>query len=309
MTTMDRAGGALDALKRWLVGVNDRFGEHYAGIQAKVKAMLDGPVKRLVVDDGVPLAIGLSVWDTKIGPAPLLLAGEQSLAAKIDDKAMAESTKMIDVLEAGKTCDVTVAGMRRLMVKFGIDAPGTRGGELLFLLAIHAEPGTWLPADLLLDMLVQAGATLRDEAQLAAEAQAMPAAFDVVYSKWKVVLFQLRDTAAMLREKALAALAATAGPVEPVPLLAPPPARPGVHVDVPGVPLAAAPVAPALGSLPVDDGDGGDGVQPSLDERLWEEVHQHEKAAAVAAAVAGHPRSRSSCGSCRSRITWKTWAS
>src|SRR5271157_328411 len=70
---------STDATERVLAavkGLKQHYEQHYAEISSRVKQSIEGPVKTFTMDDGMPIVMQLSVWDTKLGPATAMLVGD-----------------------------------------------------------------------------------------------------------------------------------------------------------------------------------------------------------------------------------------
>src|SRR5271157_1880541 len=165
MTSSDSTERVLAEVK----GLKDNFEQHYAAIESRVKKSIEGPVKTFTMDDGMPIVMQLSVWDTKLGPATAMLVGDADLMVFIPGDELDASTRMMDVLATGDTCDMS-KDMGRLMVKFSIADTAVRGGETWLLVAVYLDLAMDVPRSTIRELLAQTAACWHDDASLAFEA-------------------------------------------------------------------------------------------------------------------------------------------
>nr|MDO8113568.1 hypothetical protein [Candidatus Sigynarchaeota archaeon] len=255
MTTSDTPTSAPDITERMLAaikGLKDNFDKHYAEIESRVKKSIEGPVKTFTIDDDIPIVLQLSVWDAKLGPVTAMLVGETKFIGTIPVAEQDNSTRMMDVLVPGETCDLSKGNVSRLMIKFAITDPGLRGGEAWLLVVVYYDTAVSIPKIIIDDMLKEMARCWRDDAALSVEAMGIRDHFSVATSRWKEYLMELR--------RSIWSLVARARDIEP--------AKPGVVFDVPDVAnVVKEPLTPAIPS--VDDvtkePDGDEGTTPAVD--------------------------------------------
>ncbi|NMC07681.1 MAG: hypothetical protein GYA24_20880, partial [Candidatus Lokiarchaeota archaeon] len=182
--------------------LRDGFEDKYAAAAAKVKKEVEGPVKVIDTGDDIPITMQLSVWDTKIGPVPAMLVGGAAQLATISPAEQEDTTRMIDMLGVGATCDLSKAGVNRLLLKFGIQDPHARGGESWCLIATYYSPALDVPKAVIEEMLKELAASIKGKTELAAEAFTIREAYNPAQSKWRELLQEMRLSIWALVQKA-----------------------------------------------------------------------------------------------------------
>jgi hypothetical protein len=83
------------------------YENYYAVIKSRVRQSLAGPVKTFTMDDGMPIVMQHSIWDTKFGPATAILVGDANLMVSIPADELNASMHVMDVLAACDICDMS----------------------------------------------------------------------------------------------------------------------------------------------------------------------------------------------------------
>src|SRR5271157_2759339 len=188
MTSSDSTERVLAEVK----GLKDNFEQHYAAIESRVKKSIEGPVKTFTMDDGMPIVMQLSVWDTKLGPVAVMMVGDADLMVSIPADELDASTRMMDVLAPANTCDMSKDDLGRLMVKFSVVDPAVRGGEAWLLVAAYNDLAMDVPRTTIRELLAQTATCWHDDVALAEEAMGMRDNFDVGKSRWLMYLTEMR---------------------------------------------------------------------------------------------------------------------
>ncbi|HME56451.1 MAG TPA: hypothetical protein VKM55_29900 [Candidatus Lokiarchaeia archaeon] len=184
-----------DATERVLAvvkGLKENYEQHYAEIESRVKKCVESPIKTFTMDDGMPIVMQLSVWDTKLGPVTAMMVGDADLLVSIPADELDASTRMIDVLAPGNTCDMSSGDLGRLMVKFSIADPAVRGGEVWLLIVAYHDLAIDVLRVTIRELLAQTAVCWHDDVALAEEAIRMRDNFDVAKSRWLMYLTELR---------------------------------------------------------------------------------------------------------------------
>src|SRR5271157_970521 len=211
-----------DATERVLAavkGLKENYEQHYAEIESRVKKSVEGPIKTFTMDDGMPIVMQLSVWDTKLGPVTAMLVGDADLMVSIPADELDASTRMIDVLTPGNTCDMSSGDLGRLLVKFSIVDPAVRGGEAWLLVVTYHDLAIDVLRVTIRELLAQTAVCWHDDVALAEEAIRMRDNFDVAKSRWLMYLTELRRSIWSIVEKSRDVL----------------PERPIPDVDIPSI--------------------------------------------------------------------------
>ncbi|NMC07141.1 MAG: hypothetical protein GYA24_18135, partial [Candidatus Lokiarchaeota archaeon] len=182
--------------------LRDGFEDAYAAAAAKIKKEVEGPVKVIDTGDDIPITMQLSVWDTKMGPQPAMLVGSAAQLATISPSEQDDTTRLMDFMEPGATCDLSKGGRNRLLHKFTIADPGARGGDSWFSLAIYYTPAVDVPKEVIEELLVETARSWHDDASLAAEALAIREAYNPATSRWREYLQEIRLSTWALVQKA-----------------------------------------------------------------------------------------------------------
>nr|MDO8112058.1 hypothetical protein [Candidatus Sigynarchaeota archaeon] len=220
MNATDTSNPSSDATERVLAavkGLKDNFDKHYAEIESRVKKSTEGPVKTFTIDDDIPIVLQLSVWDAKLGPVTAMLVGESKFIETIPVAEQDNSTRMMDVLVPGETCDLSKGNVSRFMIKFAITNPSLRGSEAWLLVVVYYDTTISIPKAIIDDMLKEMARCWHDDAALSIEAMGIRDRFNAVTSRWKEYLMELR--------RSIWSLVAKARDIEP--------AKPAVVIDVP----------------------------------------------------------------------------
>ncbi len=196
--TDDVAARVLAAAKT----LRDGFDERFSAIATKVKKQSEGPVKIIEMDDEVPVVMQLSIWDPKVGPVPAMLVGEARLLGTITAQEQEDTTRMMDVLAAGATCDLSKGGVNRILLKCAIADPRARGGETWLLVAAYYDPTIGVPKEVVEELLKELAASLRPETPMATEAMAIREVYNPATSKWRELLQEMRQSIWALVQKA-----------------------------------------------------------------------------------------------------------
>ncbi len=194
----DVAARVLAAAK----SLRDGFEERFSAIASKVKKQSEGPVKIIEMDDEIPVVMQLSVWDSKMGPVPAMLVGESRFLATITPQELEDTTRMIDVLATGGTCDLSKGGVNRILLKCAVADPSARGGETWLLLAAYYDPGIGVPKAIVEELLKELAVHLHPEAAMAVEAKSIREAYNPASSKWRELLQEMRQSIWVLVQKA-----------------------------------------------------------------------------------------------------------
>ncbi len=190
--------------------LRDGFEGHYAAVASKVKKEIESPVKIIEATDGIPVVMQLSVWDTKVGPVSAMLVGPAAFLARITPQEQEASTRMMDMLAPGETCDLSKEGVNRLLLKCAIRSGAARGGESWVLLAAYYDPAIAVPKAIVEEMLKEVGASISSRPGMAAEALSIRERYDPAGSRWRGLLEELRLSIWALVQKA--------GEVAPAPI-------------------------------------------------------------------------------------------
>ncbi len=196
--------------------LRDGFEERFSAIASRVKKQSEGPIKIIEMDDEIPVVMQLSVWDPKVGPVPAMLVGEAKFLATITHQEQEASTRMIDMLEPGGTCDLSRGGVNRLLLKCAIADPRARGGDTWLLVAAYYDPGIGVPKAIVEELLKEMASCWRSESPLAIEALQIRDAYNPARSRWRELLQEIRQSIWALVRKAVEAAPPVVPDIEPV---------------------------------------------------------------------------------------------
>jgi hypothetical protein len=169
------------------------------------------PVQIIDIENSIPLTMQLSVWDPKLGPVTAMLVGGADQLALITPDQQEDTTRMMDMLAVGATCDLSKDGVNRQMLKFAITDLNTRGGESWFLLATYFMPTVDVSKAIFEDfieefvkeLVKEIAETLRHASGMAAEAMAIRHAYNPARSRWRELLHEMRLSIWSLMQKAV----------------------------------------------------------------------------------------------------------
>nr|MDO8088847.1 hypothetical protein [Candidatus Sigynarchaeum springense] len=204
-TTQNGDATGADVTARVLAAtkeLRDGFEGHYAAVAGKVKKEIEGPVKVIDTGDDVPVVMQLSAWDTRMGPVPAMLVGGGAFLARITPQEQDYTTRMMDMLEPGSTCDLSKDGLNRLLLKCAVHGSNVRGGEAWLLLAAYYDPRIAVPRHVVEELLVELAGSVGARPAMAAEALAMRERYDPATSTWRPLLQELRQSIWALVQKA-----------------------------------------------------------------------------------------------------------
>lgn len=197
MTVSNAVDDRIEALHRHagdlLATYESRFVQTGAGVDVNV---LGGVVRFVDVDDEA-LAMLLVYWDHKLGPRPAMLAGG-SRVALADEATLDQACRLMDAMMPGRPLDITSGNVTLVMAKFGMLAPGVRGGEIFATLVLLAPVGAAIPREPVKELLQQVGDALKVEARFVTDLLQDIATFDGAASPWKALLVELRRSAIAL---------------------------------------------------------------------------------------------------------------
>lgn len=242
-------------------GLKEDYERHYAEIESRVKKSLEGPVKTFTMDDGIPIVMQLSVWDTKLGPVNAMMVGDADLMVSIPADEIDASTRMMDVLAAGDTCDLS-KDLGRLMVKFGIADPAIRGGEAWLLVAGYLDLTMDVPRATIRELLAQTAACWHDDASLATEAMAIRDQFDIARSRWLMYLTELRRSIWSIVQKSREVI-----PARPIPDIDIPAIADALSIPEPASDDTTEASEPEQDAEPEDKEDDGEPRPPNVPNR------------------------------------------
>ena len=194
-TTPGGDAAAADVTARVLAAakqLRDGFEGHYAAVAGKVKKEIEGPVRIIDTGDDIPVVMQLSAWDTRMGPVPAMLVGGGAFLARITPQEQDYTTRMMDMLEPGSTCDLSKDGLNRLLLKCAVHGSNVRGGEAWLLLAAYYDPRIAVPKQVVEELLVELAGSVEARPAMAAEALAMRERYDPATSTWRPLLQELR---------------------------------------------------------------------------------------------------------------------